>query len=288
MKFIADDGPHGGEVIEKLLVSISDRDAVVVLLERAAANAHRQDITGLDDALVHAPSGIPMIMLGWFSPTMLKYAEDPRWHAALGYPNVVFRRLPEGLEGIAAALEEATEKKRPADPLAIALLTAKTVERETGILQHDLYHVEKVGGERMARWEERARKLFGDKSQAELIEAVKQSHEGLRTDGQFAGQVFPDVCIDVEGTLFVGDGAFRESTLARARERASLESRPITVWTGGDMETARKMIRAAGIPYKLVSKQILRGAAVGVVFDDMPREAFSKEYGVSCTDYEQV
>lgn len=287
MRVIADDGLHGGEVIEKWLTSINDRDAVIVLLERKTGNAHRQEIPGLNDALAHAPSGIPVVMLGWLSPTMPKYAEDPRWHAVLGYPNVVFRRLPEGLEGIAAALEEATEQKRPADPLAIALLTAKTVEREIGILQHDLHHAEKVGGERMAQWEEHARKLFGDKTQAEFIEAVR-SRRDENTAGQFAGQTFPDVCVDVEGTLFTSDGAFRENTFSRAQKLASREKRPITVWTGGSIETARTMIRKAGIPCKLVSKQLLRGATVGVVVDDLPHEVFSKEYGIDSADYEQV
>ena len=286
MKIIADDGGSLGEFLEKAFAPLSDRDGVIVFVERAVKNGFRQELHGLDDALTHAPSGVPVVMLAWQSPLMI--ADDSRLHAALGYPNVVFRRLPEGIVEVMAAIGEAAEGKQMPDPLAIALLTAENSKRDVQILQHDLHSAETNGGERMTLWEERARRVFGDKPQAELIEAVKQARQDDVVAGQFAGKIFPDVCIDVEGTLFTTEGEFREDTLTRAKELASAEGRPITIWTGGDLEAAKKMVRKAGIPYKLASKHLFRGATIGVAFDDMPHEAFSETYGIGYGNYQQV
>jgi hypothetical protein len=285
MQIIADDGPLG-TFMEQAFAALGDRDGVIVFVERAVKGGFRQDLVGLNDALDHAPSGMPIVMLAWQSPFMI--ADDPRLHAALGYSNVVFRRLPEGIVEVMAAVEEAAERKRIPDPLAIALLTAENAKRDVQILQHDLHSAETNGGERMALWEERARGVFGDKPQAELIKAVKQARQDDIVAGQFAGKTFPDVCIDVEGTLFTTEGEFREDVLTRAQELASAEGRPITIWTGGDLEAAKKMVRKAGIPHKLASKHLFRGATIGIAFDDMPHEAFSETYGVGYGNYQQV
>ena len=284
MKIIADDSPLG-EVIEKAFAPLSERTGIIVFVEHAVKNGLRQDLHGLDDTLVHAPSGIPIVMLAWQSQLMI--ADDPRLHAALGYTNVVLRQLPEGVVDIMAALDEAGEKKRMPDPLAIALLTAEDTKRDIGILQHDLHSAETNGGERMVQWETRARKVFGEKSQAELIELVKQPRKEEGVD-QFAGQTFPDVCVDVEGTLFTDEGIFRQDVLGFAELLAKPDGRPITIWTGGDLEAVRKMVRKAGIPHKLVSKHMLRGASVGIIVDDLPSEAFSREYGIGFESYRQI
>lgn len=263
------------ETIEQMLAPVSDSDALVIFVERTDRRNARQACIGLDDALRNAPDGKPIIMLGWFSP--LHHADNPRWHAAMGHPNVAFRRLPVDKNEILSGLEEASAEKRAADPLAIALLGAVSFQREMGILQHDLHHAEQ-SADRMVAWEERARKHLGDKPQAELIEIVKRARPQDDALGQFDGREFPDVCVDVEGTLFNEQREFRPDVLARARELA--EGRPITIWTGGDLKTAREMVRKASIPYKLVAKQQLRGATVGIVVDDLPKEEFSKTYGI--------
>lgn len=285
MKIIAGDGQLGS-FLEAAFAPLADHDGAVIFLEYAKALCFRQDLPGLDDTLVYAPNGTPIVMLGWQSP-VTGYADDPRWHAALGYPNVVFRRLPEGVVESMTALEEAAACTRIADPLAIALLTAKTVHRDIGILQHDLHSAETQGGKRMERWEKLARQVFGDKPQTELIEAAKQPHKDENAADQFAGQVFPDVCVDVEGTLFTKDGVFRQDIFDHATSLAN--GRPITIWTGGDLETAQKMVRTANIPHKLVPKQLFRGATVGIIIDDLAPEEFALQYGVNhSVKYQQV
>jgi hypothetical protein len=49
------------------------------------------------------------------------------------------------------------------------------------------------------------------------------------------------------------------------------------------------MIRKVGVPHKLVSKHLFRGATVGTIIDDLAPEEFAKEYGVGYSlQYQQV
>ena len=103
MEIIADEGIRG---LIQQLVGDSTAEAVVVQLEKAdEGGGCRSRVSGLDDVLARAVSGIPIIMLGWQTPTM--YGRDSRWRTAMGYPNVVFRRLP----ATKVALAEANAKK---------------------------------------------------------------------------------------------------------------------------------------------------------------------------------
>ena len=94
--------------------------------------------------------------------------------------------------------------------------------------------------------------------------------------------------MDIEGTLFTDEGIFREDILAFAELLAMGDQRPITIWTGGDMEAARKLVRGVKISYKLVSKHSLRGATVAIAIDDAPQEAFFKDYSISCGNYRKI
>jgi hypothetical protein len=284
MKLIADDGPRS-LAIEAYFAPIHDRDVTVVFLERFVAKYNRQDIPGLDDVLAHAPSGKPVIMFGWLEPRMTRYADDSRWHAALGYPNVVFRRLPEGLDDLVGAYEEAAGKNRPADPLAIALLGTQMEQLEVQMLHHNLDSALRRP-EQMVDWLERARKQFGNKTEDELVETVRRENEKNKAAGKFSGETFPDTCIDVEGTLFGKDGHFRPAVLADAVAQAN--GNPITIWTAGDLLVMRNALRTSGVPYKLIPKQLLAGATVGTVVDDLPEAEFRERYGVNYDRYVQV
>jgi hypothetical protein len=66
------------------------------------------------------------------------------------------------------------------------------------------------------------------------------------------------------------------------------DGRPITIWSGGNLEIARQPLRKEGVPYKLVSKHLLRGASVASVVDDMPADEFFDTYGITYGSYHQV
>ncbi len=284
MKIIPSDSALA-KTIEAICNDIHQRDGVVVFLEHKKSGFNLQDIPGLDDVLEHARTGVPVVMLGWLDATIEQYARDSRWHAALGYPNVVFRRLPEAIDEIAGTMNEAIGHGRPADPLAIAALTAKAVDDTARNLEHFLGYA-KDDPERMAQWLDRARSQFGGKTDDEIITILAQVRQMGTVPGQFAGQVFPDTCVDVEGTLFGSDGAFRPNVLEDAVRQAN--GNPITVWTGGDVKAARKMLLEVKVPYKLLPKQMLAGATVKNVFDDLAEEEFRERYNVRYERYIRV
>jgi len=60
------------------------------------------------------------------------------------------------------------------------------------------------------------------------------------------------------------------------------------VWTGGDAYKLSEQLRKAGILYKIVSKETMRGATVRVVIDDQPEATFKSERGIDYEEYIQV
>ena len=283
MKIFAD-----AELVERLsgqFAEVRDQDVIVVQLEqKGAGKAHLQDSIGLKIAIDAAKAGAPVVMLGWMPVHMYIKRKPHEWFAAMGHPNVVFLLPFAGSEEIKKAIEEANSGSRPADPLAVALYGVDQMNTELRVLHHDLLGAER-DGDRMAAWLERAKAVFGDKSQEELIALTKES---ATTDapGPLAGQMFTDVCVDVEGTLLNADGQLRADVLALAEEKAN--GGPITVWTGGDVYKLTAQIRAAGVAYKITSKQAMRGATVRVVIDDQPELAFRNNHGINYGEYVQL
>jgi hypothetical protein len=264
---------------------LNDKEFYVVQLEPAGPGYNRQDIHGLDVTLEVAHTGIPVVMLGWLTPEMYIDKKSDKWFAANGYSNVIFLRLPTTSEEVLAAIEKVEAGDRPVDPLAIALLGVAETNSAVGILHHDMDSAQR-DADRMVRWEKRAREIFGDKNQTELISCVTEAAQTRHISGKLAGQKFPDVCIDVEGTILTADGKIRTEVVTLAEQRA--QGGPITVWTGGNTYELSKQLRKAGILYKIISKETMRGASVRVVIDDQPEAIFKSERGVDYEEYIQV
>ncbi len=287
MQILADE--RIANTLGTMFSDLTDKNFYVVQLEPAGPDHNRQDIRGLDIALEIAPTGIPVVMLGWLTPEMYIDKKADKWFAANGYPNVVFLRLPATSQEVLTAIEkvEANEKSgdRFSDPLAIDLLGVAEQSSTIGILHHDISSAQR-DTDRMAEWEKKAREIFGDKNQAELISLVTGVARTRHISGKLAGYKYPDVCVDVEGTILAADGQIRHEVLALAEEKA--QGGPITVWTGGDLYNLSHQLRKAGILYKIVSKETMRGATVRVVIDDQLEATFKSECGVGYEEYIQV
>ncbi len=284
MKIFADAGIR--EVLASLVAGIADQDATIVQLEqKGKENAHLSDSIGLKIAIDAAKEGSPVVMLGWMPRRMYIERKPQEWFAAIGHPNIVFVTLPGSPEEIAKAIEEAKAGTRCADPLAIALLGVEQTNKTVNILHHDLFHAER-DAERMARWVERARAVFGDKPGEELAALVKNARAGEGLPGPLEGQVFPDVCVDVEGTLLTTEGRLRPEVLTLAEEKAN--GGPITIWTGGEIFSLTRQLREAGAPYKIAAKDVMKSTTVRVVIDDTPQEDFESTYGIRCQEYVKV
>ncbi len=254
-----------------------ESDGFVVQLEGAYDGLHLQDVGGLAKALEVAPQGRPVVMLGWQNPW--DYAKFPAWHAALGYTNVSFALMLISAAELESLL---TTGKRCPDPLAIRLLEVESRVNSMGVLNHDLDRALKGSGRE--EWMRRARILLGNHTEEELIRMVQQGERPKA--GPLAGQVFPDVCVDVEGTLLDEARNLREDVIQKVTELAN--GRPVTVWTGGDVAEIGKLIRERRIEWKLASKYSLAGARVHAIIDDLPTAQFAQEYNVDCDVYVQV
>ncbi len=273
------------DVLAKMFAEISGQDVKIVQLEQAGDLINRQDVAGLNITLNVAKEGAPVVMLGWMPIRMYIDRKPREWFAVMGYPNVMFRRLPVSKDDVLSAIEEAkVGPRRQPDPLAIALLDIQQFNTTVGVLRHDLSSAER-NAERMTSWTERARSVFGDRSQSELVSLAKDCATTGR-EGVLAGQTFPDVCVDIEGTILGPDGKVRPEVLALAEEKAN--GGPIAIWTGGDVDALTQQLRDAGVRYKILSKDTMKGATVRVVIDDQSEEIFKNDYGVGYQEYVRV
>jgi hypothetical protein len=264
---------------------LNEKDFYIVQLEQAVPGHHLQDVCGLDQALEVAPTGKPVVILGWMPIHMYidKFAD--KWFAVNGYPNVIFLLMLATSQEVLAAVEEVEAGNRSSDALAVALFGVAQTNSDIGCLHHDISSAQR-DTERMAQWEKKAREIFGDKSREELIATITEASKTRHLSGKFAGQKFHDVCVDVEGTILTTDGQIRPEVIALAEQKA--QGGPITVWTGGDTHKLSQQLRNAGILYKITSKETMRGATVRVVIDDQPEDAFKSDYGIGYEEYVQI
>ena len=266
---------------EKHLADVKD-DCTIVQVEMKTATARRQDFIGLDKAMELPVDSRPVVLVSFVPELML--ANDPRWHALMANPRVVFGRMPLDADGLREVLAEARAAKRLPDPLAVRLYEEGQRVSVLGTLKHDIRAASEPMDARHRSWMDRAKKMFGDLAVDALIEKVNVAIEPTGA-GPLAGEAFEDVCVDVDGTLFDAAGALRTEVVDLVRSESS--QRPVTIWTNGDHREARRRVREAKVPWKVASKATLRGARVGLVIDDQPEAEFASN-GISYGKYVQV
>lgn len=278
--------PQIKEIMREALETIDpDGKVALIFAEHIDSSAQRRsDALGLSYIKELAEKSEIVIVAGWMLPS--DYANNPIWHAGMAFPNVYFVRLPFAFSEIEAIVEKAKDgESRPFDPLAIRLLDINKSVNEIATLEHIMNRAIETGGGVLKDWEEKARKIFGDEmSLDEIIERVRHKN-GESLSGQMVGEEYPDLCVDIEGTL-IQKGEINKDLLQKMAEES--KTRPITIWTGGNIESYKKILRDAGIAYKLVSKYWMRGAKIAKAIDDMPKESFEQIYGVEVEEYIQI
>ena len=260
-----------------------DDDVIIVDLEGIYAKHQlRSEVCGLVEELKVVNDGKPIVLLGWQTP--LRYSTKMEWHALMGYPHVAFARHPVEPTVLAQAITEAKNgSMRPADPLAIHLLELKAHNDVLQVLRHNLHYAE-MSQESMEAWLRSARQHLGNLSEQELVVLVKDTTQPKL--GPFAEQNFQDVCVDIEGTLVDKQKKLRVDVVDKVRELS--QGRPVTVWTGGNMKELDAIIRKQGLDWKLTSKNLLHGAKVHAIVDDLDQDEFNRTYGVACDTYVQI
>lgn len=136
---------------------------------------------------------------------------------------------------------------------------------------------------------ERAKKEFGFEGSEDEVENQLRFAQGGEADltgtEGWKGKTFPGVFCDIEGTLFF-DNKIKNEVLEMLKNFAELK--PVTLWTGGDLEEIKKKLVANGVVYPLVSKYAFKGCKVEVVIDDLPQGYFEERYEICSREYIQV
>lgn len=269
-------------VLSESLAGVAPDVALVFVEALSDSYGSHSKRGGLATALELARENEKVLLVGWESPA--GYANDVRWHACLAYPTVDFARSPLSIRQIADMACQCPANRRPADPLALRLVDLKAEVDVIGTLKHDLSSFDQRPEDVQTRFEDQARRLFGNKTLEELKKLVGEANAKLPVS-VLTGESFPDVFVDVEGTLIKG-GVINTGLVAKLEQLS--KERPVTIWTGGDPDSLGKELHLAGIPYKVISKHLFRGLAVGTAFDDLPYERFQELYGVEVEEYIRV
>jgi len=273
---------HAGNLTQMLTEILGDVEGntALVMIEIDGTGG-RARLQGLDISLKLAREGKRVLMIGWQTPAA--YASAPLWHACIEMPNVVFAQLPVGAAEIKALLIDDINSG-PADPLALRLLEMSDEVDVLRVLKHNANYIEQRDEDAQLHFLTNAKKLFGDLSLEELKTAVNEAEADTPVSA-CAGEEFPDVFVDIEGTL-LQNGELNQALLEKINELAA--THPITVWSGGDLKQLEPQLRSLGITYKVASKHALRGAKAAMAFDDMPYDQFIAEYGITVDQYIQV
>lgn len=196
--------------------------------------------------------------------------------------DVGFVKMPVELVEIKKLYDILVSGKKIANPAAEAYFGIKVKKNLAGTLLHDFNH-------NKIKVMEKAQKEFGI---AGTEEEVMAQLESLRRDGRggdfaenWKGRIFPGVFCDIEETLFVEE-RLNESVLEKLKKYA--ETKPATLWSGGDLEEIKKKLVVSGVFYPLVSKHPFKGCAVEIILDDLSQGYFEEKYKIYSREYIQV
>jgi len=197
--------------------------------------------------------------------------------------DVGFIKMPIDLEELKRFYDLLVSGKKIANPAAEAFFSLGVKENLANILLQDLCCPHLIPSVL-----EKAKAKFGLTGH---VEEVKGKLEERRNKGGdslakvWEGKTFPGVFCDIGGTLFV-DKKLNEEVLEKLKNFA--EVKPVTLWTGGDLEEIKKKLVAMGVKYPLVSKDAFEGCEVEIAIDDLAKDVFEKRYRIYSREYIQV
>jgi hypothetical protein len=207
-----------------------------------------------------------------------------KFNALIGKKRFGYIQLPFLVEDILSLYKSLLVEDKEEDTLSIEIERINSYNKGMGIIQHNAQH--KLHDQKVAQCAiGEARELGVVGTDQEIIEVIKNfKHESLRSYS-FSGRYFPGVFCDIEGTLIV-DQEINQSMLKTLKEMG--RTKPITLWTGGDVEKLEKKLLENKIFWKLVSKNNFAGAEVEIAFDDEEKSEFKQKYNIKVRDFRKI
>lgn len=197
--------------------------------------------------------------------------------------DVGFVKMPVELVELKKIYDILVSGKKIANPAAEALFGIKAKKNIISILLHDFSHKNL-----RPKVLEKAKKEFGFTGSEDQVEKslrlAQGESAGMAENKEWKGKVFPGVFCDIEGTLlFINK--IKSNVLEKLKKYS--KTKPVTLWSGGDLEEIKKKLVANGIVYPLVSKYAFEGSKVEVIIDDLAQDEFEKRYKISSEKYIQ-
>lgn len=212
---------------------------------------------------------------------------EMRGHPAcrLFYRNDVgFVKIPVRLEEIKKLYDNLVSGKKIANPAAEAFFGINVKKNLISILLHSFSHKNLS-----PKVLEKIKKEFGfEGNEDEIANQLRFAQEAaaaLAEVEEWKGKTFPGVFCDIEGTLFF-DTKIKNEVLEMLKKYS--ETKPVTLWSGGDLEEIKEKLVANGVIYPLVSKYAFKGCRAEVVIDDLPQGYFEEKYKIYSREYIQV
>lgn len=246
-----------------------------------------KDFVGLDVALEINSEGAPILFCS-FTPEKYFMSDKDlsvKFSALIGKKRVGFIDTISQFEDFYNKYLELISSNKEEDFLAMELNRIKRYEEVMGKIKHVVHHhILDCNDSRSAEHIANAREIGVTGTDEEVFKTILD-FEYKPQDPKLIGKFFPGVFCDLEGTLFV-NGEVNAKLLERLKELS--KTKPITLWTAGDIEEYRKKLISNGIVWKLVSKRDFFGAEVEFALDDLSYEIFQAEYGIKVGKFEQI
>jgi len=249
------------------------------------ANVVFANVDNFNDVKSELEAGTPVIFYGFDSEASLRLNGNPSapWFYS---KNAAYFQLPSLLPDMIVMYDKIIKGKKIENKVVILVVRFGYKQNLVGRLLHDIWPG-KYGCEEGLKLAEKEFGIKGD------IDQVRKQLEKLRgKDIGYAKEVVGNEMIhgvfcDVEGTLISADRTKVNSDLLATLEKE--EKNPVTLWTGGDIKEIEKLLISHGIKrYPVVSKDVFRGCKVEIVYDDLQKKEFEKQYVIKAKKYIKV
>jgi len=201
---------------------------------------------------------------------------EPDFKKIMSNPNTRFVPIPINLREVL----EKYLKKDIANPALEATAYLGAEQNIVGRIRHDA-HYDKAGSA------ERARQALGMQGTDDEIMKMLENYKDGDSIGRnnVSGNFFGGVFCDIEGTLKHGS-AINED-LVKELDKYS-RTKPVNIWTGGDIKEMISFLRQHKIEYPILSKGWFNGASVEIAIDDLDESEFRNRYSIKSNVYKQV
>lgn len=284
-------GPNYTDILTR---NLADKEGEFFLVSaeyvRPGTNDNMSDFHGLDIALTLNPEESPIIFCSFMPESY--FAGDKqlshKFYALMAKNRVGFARIPLTLGQWVAKYEELLLQTKEEDTLALEINLTTLYEEKMGTIQHRVqscFRDDTEQSKSQIAWAVNEAKEIGVTGSDEEIALQVQNFKRKPVNSIYAGKYFPGVFCDIEGTL-LKDGLINEAVL-KTLQSLSI-SKPITLWTGGDVDSLKTDLIARGITWKLVAKPSFTGAEVESAFDDEEFDVFFEKYQINVRDYTKI